>query len=119
MRCFVITSEMFRFVRQETKNLKCLQVSYVLIPESNQTKGFPQWVTHFYSGFNNGVLWCMGEFQYKLEQRTKEAGLREVTRTSSEIIYEFDEKGIKQRVFRNFVNKFLPRFSIGFYMWQN
>jgi len=115
---FVITSKMFHFVRQETKNLKGLQVSYILIPKSNQREGFPTWVTHFCSGFSNGICRRYSG-RYTLEQRAKVAGLREVTRTSSEIIYEFDEKGIKQRIFRKFVEKFWPRSSIGSQTWES
>ena len=106
----IITRDMLSFVRQQKLFLKNKQVVYVSHHEPIIK------VTHFYSGFNNGELnHYYGPFKDKLEEKTKEAGLKEVSRTSWDhptVTYEFDENGINQRVYREFLKHYVPGFVL-------
>jgi predicted MarR family transcription regulator len=46
------------------------------------------------------------EWHQYLLRKTKEAGLVEVSRNENEIIYEFDQNGIKQKVKHRLMFKF-------------
>jgi hypothetical protein len=91
---FTMTREMFKFINDKRVELISKEVSYDI-----ENYCFPAWVTHGFSGFNNGKFSCWrGSLQWKLTQKISEAGLIEVSRSSTMINYTFDESCISFKI---------------------
>ena len=101
---FTMTRQMFRFIKDQRVKLIRKEVPYDI-----ENNCFPSWVTHNFSGFNNGRFNCLARnanLQWKFERFIREAGLVEVSSSETLINYTFNESGIKTRVHHYLMDKF-------------